>query len=304
MVKHSTSSFIEGIVEDTYRVVKKIASRIGVINYPKGSSKAFDIVSSGDNQRLFIRVIDNADILGKNDIVELKASSKIYDATPLIVAKYARGYEIEDDVVYEKHGVYVISVNGLRNVVEKKEPIYIVNYKGLYLIRVNPEKLKERRLEKGLSLGDLANVLGVSRKTVYEYERGNMSLTIDKALRLLDLFGEEVFEPIDVLEKPGISDKELCSLSNPDTHIEAKVLRHLRSLGYSVVHLKRTPVDVIGCRTDVGETVSIIIKHYISSRSFRIKVSEADKIVEITGSKRYVVEAEKDLGQVFSELTN
>lgn len=303
MAPGSTGSIVDGIVEDTYNVIKRVSNRVSIIEYPRSGSKAFDIVSSDDEKRLFVRVVESVDSLSRGDVAELKASSRMYGATPLIVARYARGYEIEEDVVYEKHGVYVLSVEGLRSVVEKKEPLYVINYKGLYLIRINPERLRGKRIEKGLSLGDLASILGVSRKTVYEYERGRMCLSIEKALRLLEVFGEEVFEPVNVLENPEISIDELESLSEPDTHIEEKILNKLRSLGYTVVHLKRAPVDVIGCCME-GETISIVIKHYISSRGFRVKVGEAEKIARIVNTRKYVVREESDLKILFKEIKN
>ena len=290
------SSIVEELVETTYRILRRVGGKVSIIEYPRSSSKAIDIVSrTSSGKKLFLRITSDTENLGKADIVELKASSRIYNASPLIVAYSSKGYEVEDDVVYEKHGVYVVSVQGLKNIIEEKEPIYIYNYRGVYVVKINPKKLREKREELGLSLGDLASLLGVSRKTIYEYERGSMNLSIEKAARLLELFGEEVFEPVNIFEyteetRDGIE----SGLKEPDNRIEQELLNCLKELGYNVVHLRKTPVDIVGSHSR-RDIVSIVVRHYSSRRRFRSKVYEADKIVEITGSKEFVIEKEEDL---------
>ncbi len=280
---------LEGLLEEAYSVLKRSGRRVDIIEYPLRRRRAFDIVCNG-RRNVFARVVLDASSLSREDANELRASAHAYNASPIVVAKYVYGYEAEDDVVYERHGLYIVSVEGLRQIA-RDEPLYILNSHGVYTVRVNPEKLRRMREEHGMSLGELADRLGVSRKTVYEYERGTMRLSIDKAIKLLDIFGEEVFEPIDVLEVPT---EETYDLGEPDIRLEEMIIEYLRSRGYNVVHLRRTPIDIIGYRRR-GGTVSVIVKHFISERRFTLKINEAEKIVSLTGSRKVIVEDEKDL---------
>jgi len=283
---------LENLLEEAYNVLKRSGRRVDIIEYPLRRRRAFDLVSNG-RRNIFARIVYDAGNLSKEDANELRASAHAYGASPIVIAKYVYGYEAEDDVVYERHGLYVLGIEGLKQVA-RDGPLFILNSHGVYTVRINPRKLRRLREEKGMSLGELADKLGVSRKTVYEYERGAMSLSIDRAIKLFDIFGEEVFEPINVLETPR---EETYDLVEPDVKLEEMIINYLRKKGYKVVHLRRTPVDIIGYRRK-GGTISVIVKHFISERKFLLKVNEAEKIVSLTGSQRIVVEDEKDLDHI------
>ncbi len=279
---------LEGLLENAYHVLRRIGDKVDIIEYPTGRRRALDLVCRS-RRNIFARVVSDAAELNRSDSIELKASAHAYKAKPIVIARYIYGYETEEDVVYERHGLIIISPEGLENIA-RDQPIYIVNSHGVYAVRINPKKLRRLREEMGLSLGELAEKLGVSRKAVYEYERGRMNISIDKAVKLLDIFGEEIFEPVDIFEEEAERNFEII---NPDTKLEEDIIERLHKMGYKVIHLKRTPIDIVGYKDD--ETISIVVKHFISERRFSIKVHEADKIIEIAGSKRYIVEGEDDL---------
>ena len=121
-----------------------------------------------------------------------------------------------------------------------------------------------------------------------------MRLSIDKAIKLFDIFGEEVFEPIDILEVPK---EGTYNLGEPDVKLEEMIINYLKKKGYKVVHLRRTPVDIVGYRRKEG-TISVIVKHFISERRFMLKINEAEKIVSLTGSQRVIIEDEGDLDHI------
>lgn len=291
----STVKELENILEEAYNVLKQDGRRVAIIEYPLRRRRAFDLICSG-RRNIFARIIYDADNLNRDDINELRASAYAYSASPIVIAKYIHGYEVEDDVVYEKHGLYVISIEGLKQVT-RDEPLFIFSSHGVYTVKINPRKLRKMREERGMSLGELADKLGVSRKTIYEYERGSMRLSIDKAIKLFDIFGEEVFEPINVLEVPK---EGKYDLTNADIRLEEMIIKYLKKKGYKVVHLRRTPIDIIGYKRQEN-TVSVIVKHFISERRFFLKVNEAEKIISLTGSQRIVVKDEKDLEYIVEE---
>ena len=286
---------LENLLEEAYNVLRRSGRRVDIIEYPLRRRKAFDLVCNG-RRNIFARIVYDASNLSREDANELRASAHAYGASPIVIAKYVYGYEAEDDVVYERHGLYIISIEGLKQVA-RDEPLFILNSHGVYTVRINPKKLRRLREERGMSLGELADRLGVSRKTVYEYERGTMRLSVDKAVKLFDIFGGEVFEPINILEVPK---EETYNLIEPDVRLEEMIINYLRKKGYRVVHLRRTPIDIIGYRRR-EDTVSVIVKHFISERRFLLKINEAEKIVSLTGSQRVIVEDEKDLDHIERE---
>ncbi len=295
---------LEELVEDVYSILKRMGGRVNIIEYPNTpSSRAIDLVSTcTNNKRLFARVIYDAAGLGKNDVAELKASARMYSAAPIIISKYINGVETEEDVVYEKYGINTIGLEALRAIIYRDEKIYIHHIRGTYTVKINPEKMRKRRKELGLSLGDLANMLGVSRKAIYEYEKGAMNLSVEKAIKLVEILGEDILEPVNVFDDQEIRVDDETGLRRTDTRIEEQILTQLESKGFKVYHLRKTPIDIVAKKDEKHQVLSIIVKHFISERKFKQKVNEAEKIVELTYSKSYVIKSENDIKEINKEL--
>ncbi|MEZ0318733.1 MAG: helix-turn-helix domain-containing protein [Pyrobaculum sp.] len=74
--------------------------------------------------------------------------------------------------------------------------------RGFISAAIDGEKLRKAREAAGMSLGALAEELGVSRETVYRYERGEVEAPLRVVQKLIKLFGEDVFEKkIDISAK-------------------------------------------------------------------------------------------------------
>jgi len=117
-------------------------------------------------------------------------------------------------------------------------------------VRIRGEELRKKRLERGFSLGDVASMLGVSRKSVYEYEKGTIEPTVERAERLIRVFGLDILEPIDIFESPRkvqaeISDDEF------DVPEEAELAQLLSSMGFMIAHARRTSIDLGVSRGDL-----------------------------------------------------
>lgn len=60
--------------------------------------------------------------------------------------------------------------------------------------------LKEKRIEKGITVVEMANLIGVTERTYYNYERHPEDLTISKAVGIcdhLDCTLDDIFLPDD-----------------------------------------------------------------------------------------------------------
>ena len=68
-------------------------------------------------------------------------------------------------------------------------------------------RLKVARAERGLSQGDLAKLVGVSRQTISQIERGDYSPSVMLALKLAKLCGVTV-EDIFSYEEDGEHEKQ------------------------------------------------------------------------------------------------
>jgi len=157
----------------------------------------------------------------------------------LIVAEKMGNEDLMDEVVYERYGLPAVNLDTFIELLEGKR-VYIRKKKSMYVVSINSKRLKELREENNISLGALADYLGVSRKSVYEYERGRNKVSVDVAVKLAELFGDEILEPVELEEFEGI-EIEVA----PHTELEAEMLEKTDS-----VHVPKGKVSVGGSLED------------------------------------------------------
>lgn len=111
-------------------------------------------------------------------------------------------------------------------------------------MKLDGDRLGDIRSERGLSLGTLAEVAGVSRRTIQLYETG-MGAMIDAALRLEEFLDTQIVEPIDpfrygederTAERSTMQEKALTAGTSLD---------HLVTIGYAVTPIVKGPFDAV-----------------------------------------------------------
>ncbi|ALU12284.1 hypothetical protein EYM_02095 [Ignicoccus islandicus DSM 13165] len=199
------------------KFVKDVLSLIG----DKGvliNGKASDIVVKREGRIFAVIAERNASRIKRGKVGVLNALAKAIDAIPLIVSEKMGSEKLLEDVIYERFDTPVASPETLNKLLSG-DKIYIRKHKSAFVVSVNPKELKRKRVESGMSLGALADYLGVSKKSVYDYERGESKVSVDVAVKLVELFGEEVLEEVNFNEFEGVI--EPCE---PHSPIEAKLL--------------------------------------------------------------------------------
>ena len=94
---------------------------------------------------------------------------------------------MEEDVVYERHGLPAIGIETLKNMIVYDEYPEILADRGGYYVQINGNVLKEYREEYNLSLKDLADLAHVSRATMYKYENGMVRANTETAMLLEEI---------------------------------------------------------------------------------------------------------------------
>ena len=104
-------------------------------------------------------------------------------------------------------------------------------------MRINGARMREMRLERGISLGALASEIGVSRRTISKYEVEDMDTSVDVALKLEEIFQQELIQPVDPFHAgPPVEDKGL---------VTDDILRLLLDIGFEVVPTAQAPFNAI-----------------------------------------------------------
>ncbi|OPY39174.1 MAG: hypothetical protein A4E35_00408 [Methanoregula sp. PtaU1.Bin051] len=160
--------------------------------------RSFDLIARKNGVLLMIKVVSHIDSVSEEVAFDLDTIARYLHGIPLIIGERARDAELERGAVYIRYGIYAISVATLYDYfVEKVPPLVYASPGGLY-VNINGEALRGMRERRGMSLGDLGHLLGVSRRTISKYESG-MGTTLDVAIRIEEVFNEGVVESIDIL---------------------------------------------------------------------------------------------------------
>ena len=243
----------------------------------KGS--CFEIVASRLLLLLFIKVTTNIDSVTEEQAEDLKRLAAFFKASPLIVGIRTKNGELEEGVVYERFGIYALSPETLYDILVENELPAIFAERGGFYVRINGRLLRNLREKHGYSINELAQILGVSRKSLLNYERGEQAVSLDVAIRLEELFDEPLAEPLDVLHSRVEANLDII----PETPLEREVFERLKYLGLGVVKVKKAPFNAVS-RDDEFKILTGIDERKTRSTIKRAEmVTEVSKIVNSDG---------------------
>lgn len=205
-------------------------------------SISFDLIARKDSLLLVIKVLSNVDSLTRTQAEELKSITHSLGASPLIIGIRAGTGPIEDGAVYSRFNIPIISIQSLYDYLIEGVPPLIFAAPGGFYVNIDGESIRRARSERGISLGELAEIAGVSRKTIQMYESG-MGAMIDVALHLEDFLREPLILPIDPFDyhpQPTESSTE-----REINGLEREVFELLNAMGYEVFPLNRCPFEAV-----------------------------------------------------------
>lgn len=161
--------------------------------------KSFDIAARRGQDLVLVKILGNIDAFNQATGHEMRRLGTYLEATPLVIGLRSRDEDLKPDVVYFRHGVPVFSPDTAYNLfIEDVPPLIYAAPGGLY-VNIDGDLLADEREGRDWSLGQLANELGVSRRTVSKYEDG-MNASVEIAMALQELFDAPLTSPVDVLD--------------------------------------------------------------------------------------------------------
>lgn len=162
----------------------------------------FDFVARKNGTLLFVKCQSDVGSISLGDFRELRAISESVSAASLLICERARERPLEDDTAYSRYGIVAVSPKTFENVVVRKSyPLVQAGPGGCY-VEVDGEAVKQRRQALGLSVGEIAEMVGLSRRTLYGYERGMAKASVAAAYGLIWALGIPVAKPLNIFEKP------------------------------------------------------------------------------------------------------
>jgi len=207
----------------------------------------FDIAAHREKKLALIKVYANIGNVSAKDASELQTISECFSATRLIIGEKTRRKPLEDDTVYSRYNIYAITTKTLEDVIlHKVHPIVEAGPGGCY-IELDGNLIRKRRQELELSVGKLAEMLGISRRTLYGYERGMAKASVSTAYKLEWVLGVPVAQFIDMFQftPKGTDFFATARRIIVKRHLLQTVFRKFTQFNFRVAHTGRAPFDFI-----------------------------------------------------------
>jgi len=226
----------------------------------------FDALARKNEQILLIKVLEDANSISRQYTEEMITIASYINASPLIIAEKA-GNKLENNVVYSRFNIYTLNFSTFSSCVNSKFPFIKRSQAGLTASVVG-KKLKEKREKLGYSLNALSKKIGVTSRMIMKYENENSEVTVNRAMKIYDIFGHQVFNEVDVF-----SERE-----HPQSNFKTSVSRKYFELGFDATETKKMPFDIISKKGDeiILTEVSDKVNPQMQSLS---KLLEADNLV-------------------------
>lgn len=211
------------------------------------NQSCFDMLARRQLILLLMKVLVNIDSVNESHVEEIRKISKVFLASPILVGLKTRNNILEEDVVYERHGIPAVNINTFKNMIINDEYPEILADRGGYFVNINGNVLKKCRKDYLLSLKDLADLAHVSRETIYNYENGKVKANIETAMILEEVLNTKITLDIDLFEPYKNNEK-----------IETEENNDLAKLGYGVVSTKKSPFDAVAKANNKKEENTLI----------------------------------------------
>ena len=250
------------------RAIDRIRSRLEAAGFFVSDAHhvrptAFDLLARRDSLLLIIKILKNIDALDGSEAHRLHELARLFAASVVLVGQNSGTTPLEPGVVYSRYEIPILVEESLEEYLTKGVPPFLFSSPGGIFARIDGDRLRELRELHRLSLGALASIAGVSRRTLQLYEEGG-GAEISIVERIERYMNEPIAMPIDLFrparllrwstrreahshEEDSAPDprgpgREAQRLSTGDP-LRDLVLQQLEGMGWEVFVTVRCPFD-------------------------------------------------------------
>lgn len=256
--------------------------------------KSFDVVARRGDSLVLVKILGNIDSFDADTGIEMRRLGRYLDATPIVIGLRTRDEDLKPGVVYFRHGVPVLSPDTCFELfIEEVPPLIYAAPGGLY-VTIDETVLADERRARGMSLGQLASELGVSRRTVSKYEDG-MNASIEVAMQLEDIFDAPLTTPVDVLEGADDLDEDLSAIDDISIDpADEPIVAMLSRAGFTVHPTDRAPFKTVSRDEDHRDNMLTGHSAYTKTAEKRARIMGSISRVTRTRSVYFVDSASKE----------
>jgi putative transcriptional regulator len=210
-------------------------------------SSCFDYAARKNGSLIFVKTQSDIDNFAHVDLAELRSISESLSGVSFLISVKARDKPLEDDTVYSRYSVSALTLKTFENMMMREVYPLIQAGRGGYYVEIDGAAIRRRRQEMGLSVGAVAKMIGVSRRTLYGYEHGMAKASVSAAYNMISTLGIPVAKPMNVFEKPRNQHKCSFLLTARRMIEKNKLLMRIfrKSQRCNVTTVKKAPFDFV-----------------------------------------------------------
>ncbi len=274
---------------------------------------AFDLMARRDSLLLIVKILKNIDALDGAEAKRLQELAHLFAASVILVGQGSGTTLLEPGVVYSRYGIPIVVEASLEEYLSKGVPPFLFSSPGGIFARIDGARLRALRDEHGLSLGALAGIAGVSRRTIQLYEEsGGAEVTIVQ--RIERYLGEPIARPIELFPSPAPRrprppsreeageeeadepgpERRVGPAGRPSTGdpVRDNVIAQLDGMGWEVYVTVRCPFDAFSTGS-TGDSQDILITTVGSMRAARHRADLLQQIARVAeGHALFIVRGE------------
>jgi putative transcriptional regulator len=200
------------------------------------SEGCFDIAAQRDFT-MFLKVLGNVDSFQEAQATNLKVVSQGFGATVALIGLHTRRETLRDNIVYDRFDIPTLTPTTLESMLVNDMMPLVYRARGGLFSEISPEKLRQARERAGLTQQELADRVGISRKSIYEHEHEKKKAVLEVVKKIESLVGS-VSEPADIrVAYPAVE--------RAGDGFERLVAGDLRKIGFSTDIVYQTPFNIL-----------------------------------------------------------
>ncbi|MEM5843456.1 MAG: helix-turn-helix domain-containing protein [Candidatus Aenigmatarchaeota archaeon] len=174
-------------------------------------SKCFDVLIKKGEEFYFVKIYKNLNSLTSEVCCDLANLESFFEVNSIILSLRTSRKTLGNHI-YLRKNVRVLNLQTFLKFLENKE-ISIYRY-GKVVINIDFQKMKKQRETLGYSLKTLAKKLDVSKKHIYEIEKGIRKPSYELALKLEKVLGTKLVCELErkIEEKETFNFLKFCSI--------------------------------------------------------------------------------------------
>lgn len=226
-----------GMLHKSFLVEKVVDSFLRNDFHVLRSAGCFDVAAKR-KRLMLVKALTNIDGLTPDQAVSLRAVSYFMSAHPFVVSMKSNRQHLSNRMIYNRFELPVVTPEMFDSILE--EGAYSTHSaKGRHSVEINAGALKDKRNKLNFTLQELAELVGISKKALYEIENKRVNpteQTVRKLERVLKVELKSIFKPTTPSQ----------TYVKPANVFEKQVSKEFNRIGVENSPIHHAPFEIVG----------------------------------------------------------